>query len=177
MLERRKSIRFLRKNAERTSLFGVVKFAEKNPETFMTLLEPDGHDTSHRLWSLELMAQLYFSGLDGHQGKAVLLDEGLIHRGMSSLATAGTAEDARAYVQTMQFEHALVLVDCSVDLSIERCRNRPGGVPGGYAMEGGHPNPEKFRNFAKLLSAAIDVLQKKEDLKRFGLNLNREGFP
>jgi len=157
-LERRKSVRFLRKNAERTSLFGVIKFAETNPDTFMTLLNPHGQDTSNRLWSMELLAQLYFSGLAGHDGQVVFLDEGLVHRGMSCLALSGTKDDAQGYALSLKFEHALVLLDCSVDMAMARCAGRPGGVPGAYAHEGGAPDRMKFERFAELLAAATDEL-------------------
>ncbi len=107
MVERRKTIRFLRKNAERAGLYGVVKFAEQNPDTFMTLLDPDSKDTSHRMWSLELMAQLWFSGLEGHAGMAILLDEGLLHRGMSCLAghSASNKVDAESFAADLNLDH------------------------------------------------------------------------
>ena len=160
MVERRKTIRFLKKNAERASLYGFVKFGEQHPETFMTLLDPESDDTSHRMWSLELMAQLWFTGIAGHKGAAILLDEGLVHRGISCLAGRGTTDDAAAFASTLALSHALVMVECSVDFSVERCQQRPGGIPKGFTREEGQPDPDKFNNFEGLLSTATQVLSK-----------------
>ncbi len=129
MAEDRPNVRFLTKRAERSSLYGCFSFAEDQQDLFRSLLDGALGDVSQTLWNMEMLGQFQFLRNRDLSDTMVFLDEGFLHRGVSTFAASGELRKLIDYMDLVTHDFITIHITTPLDMALARAEMRRRGVP------------------------------------------------
>ena len=125
----RGEVGFIRRRAERISLYGALEYRKAHPEIFDFLCQAQGRVPELTLWSMELLSQLYFAFDDLAGDHIAFSDEGLVHRGIAAQIGVEDRAGFVAYNDALPPDFPLVHLKVPVDIAIARAEARGKGLP------------------------------------------------
>ncbi|THD82848.1 hypothetical protein E7811_11860 [Aliigemmobacter aestuarii] len=125
----RLGINFLQSASERVGLYGCFSFASENPELFDHLMRTVRHDQARLLWNMDMLAQLHFVRTHIDPDQIVLVDEGLLHRGIASYIDQGVSDEFRDFLDCVTDEFVTIIFDAPIKVCMDRAAARPKGMP------------------------------------------------